>query len=253
MDKNRLWVIGSVLVMAAILAFGFVLGIRPQLNAVSEARAERLVVETTNAEQALVLAQLKADYARIDEVRNELAPLTLSVPAGTEMPAFINQLSELAGQSQVTLTMIRVTETQAYAEVAAPVAEAPVADVAAEGAAAEGAAAESAVAAPVAAAPVATAGVPPVVDARITAANFASLSLQISIKGDYSRVLDFVNGLQTGSRLFLVSNITTTTLSTEGATVETAPVNAGTVDATITGLAYVLVPDAAAWAVAAAG
>ena len=248
MDKNRLWVIGSVLVMAAILALGLVLGIQPQLKSASEARAERLVVETTNAEQSLALAQLKMDYARIDEVRSELAPLTRSVPAGTEMPAFINQLSELAGQSQVSLAMITVTEPQAYAEVAAPVAEAPVADVAAEGAADD-----AAVAAPVAAAPVSTAGVPPVVDARITAANFASLSLQISIKGDYSRVLDFVNGLQTGSRLFLVSNITTTTLSTEGATVETAPVNAGTVDATITGLAYVLVPDAAAGAVAAAG
>ena len=145
--------------------------------------------------------------------------------------------------------MITVTEPQAYAEVAAPVAEAPVADAAAEGGTADAAA----VAAPVAAAPVATAGVPPVVDARITPANFASLSVQISIRGDYNRVLDFVNGLQTGSRLFLVSNITTTTLSTEGATVETAPVNAGTVDATITGLAYVLVPDAAAGAVAAAG
>ena len=242
MDKNRLWVIGSVLVMAAILALGFVLGIQPQLKSASEARAERLVVETTNVEQALVLAQLKMDYARIDEVRDELAPLTLSVPAGTEMPAFINQLSELAGQSQVSLTMITVTEPQAYAEVAAPVAEAPVADAAAEGGTADAAA----VAAPVAAAPVATAGVPPVVDARITAANFASLSVQISIRGDYNRVLDFVNGLQTGSRLFLVSDITTTALSAEGATTETAPVDAGTVDATVTGLAYVLVPDAAA-------
>ena len=247
MDKNRLWVIGSVLVMAAILALGFVLGIQPQLKSASEARAERLVVETTNVEQALVLAQLKMDYARIDEVRDELAPLTLSVPAGTEMPAFINQLSELAGQSQVSLTMITVTEPQAYAEVAAPVAEAPVADAAAEGGTADAAAVAAPVAAaPVAAAPVATAGVPPVVDARITAANFASLSVQISIRGDYNRVLDFVNGLQTGSRLFLVSDITTTALSAEGATTETAPVDAGTVDATVTGLAYVLVPDAAA-------
>lgn len=248
MDKNRLWVIGSVLIMAAILALGFVLGIQPQLKSASEARAERLVVETTNAEQSLVLAQLKMDYARIDEVRNELAPLTLSVPAGTEMPAFINQLSELAGQSQVSLTMITVNEPQAYAEVAAPVAEAPVADVAAEGAATD-----AAVAAPVAAAPLPTAGVPPVVDSRITAANFASLSVQISIKGDYSRVLDFVNGLQTGSRLFLVSDIMTTTVAAEGATAEAAPVAGGPVDATITGLVYVLVPNAAPGVVAAAG
>ena len=237
MDKNRLWVIGSVLVMFAIVALGFVLGIQPQLKSASTARTERVVVETTNTEQTLVLAQLKQDFANIDDVRNELAPLLLSVPNGTEIPAFINQLSELAGQSQVSLTGITVSEPQAYAPVAAPAAEAPVA---------EGGPEEASVTDPVATDPVATAGVPPVVDSRITATNFAVLSVQISITGEYSRVLDFVNGLQTGSRLFLVSGITTAAVSADGAA-------SGTVDATITGLVYVLVPDAAAGAVAAAG
>ena len=249
MDKNRLWVIGSVLVMVAILALGYVLGIQPQLKSASAARTERLTVVATNAEQALVLAQLKKDFAGIDLVRNELAPLALSVPRGTEMPAFIDQLSALAGRSQVTLSTIGVSEPVAYASVAPPVAEAPVADASP----ADGVAADAAVADLVAAAPVATAGVPPVVNSSITAANFASLSVQISIKGDYSRVLDFVNGLQTGSRLFLVSGLTTSVVAAEGAAEGVAPVASGTVDATITGLVYVLVPDAAAGAVAAAG
>ncbi|MCY7287154.1 MAG: hypothetical protein LH624_02615 [Cryobacterium sp.] len=249
MDKNRLWVIGSVLVMGAILALGFVLGIQPQLESASAAQSERLVVETTNAEQAVVLAQLKEDFASIDEVRQALAPLTISVPTGTEMPAFVNQLSELAGQSQVSLTGITVSEPQAYATVEAPAEAVPVASVAAGDAAPT----DAAVAAPVAAAPAATAGVPPVVDSRITATNFASLSVQISITGDYSRVLDFVNGLQTGSRLFLVSGITTATVAAEGGAEGTAPVAGGPVDATITGLVYVLIPDGAAGAVVAAG
>ena len=249
MDKNRLWVIGSVLVMGAILALGFVLGIQPQLKSASAAQSERLVVETSNAEQAVVLAQLKEDFAKIDEVRRTLAPLTISVPAGTEMPAFVNQLSELAGKSQVSLTGITVSEPQAYATVVPPAAAAPVEEVAA----ADAAPVDAAVAAPAPAAPVATAGVPPVVDSRITAGNFASLSVQISITGDYSQVLDFVNGLQSGSRLFLVSGITTTTVAAEGGAEGTEPIAAGAVDATITGLVYVLVPNAAPGVVAAAG
>lgn len=239
MDRNRLWVIGSVLVMCAILALGFVLGIQPQLQAAAAAQSERATVEATNAQHATVLAQLKEDFAGIDDVRAALVPLNLSVPSGTEMPAFVNQLSELAAQSQVTLTAIRVEDAQAYAPVVAPTVADPVATAPAADA---GTTAESATAEPAAAAPVATAGVPPFVDSRITAANFASLGVQLQVTGDYNRVLDFVSGLQSGTRLFLVSNLGTTAAA--GST--GAPVADGTVDATISGLVYVLVPTTTA-------
>jgi Tfp pilus assembly protein PilO len=236
-DKNRLWVVASVLAMSAILALGFILGIQPQLAAAAAANTERASVEATNSAQAAVLGQLKKDFAGIDKVRAELAPLNLSVPAGTEMPAFVNQLSELAGQSQVKLTGITVSEAQAYAPVVAPVAAVP--------AAAAPAADANATAQPTPTPTVvATAGVPPVVDARITSTNFASMGVQVQVKGDYGRVLDFVSGLQAGSRLFLVSGVSTVaaTGSPDGA----KPISGGTVDATITGLVYVLVPPAAA-------
>lgn len=249
MDKNRIWVVGSVLAMCAVLALGFVLGIQPQLTAAAASNTELVAVEAANTQQAAVLDQLKKDFAGIDEVRAVLAPLNLSVPNGTEMPAFVNQLSELAGQSQVTLTGITVSEAQAYAPVVAPVVAAPAAEAPAADANAntKPAPTESAVAA----APVATVGVPPVVDPRITAANFASLGVQIQIRGNYNRVLDFVNGLQTGKRLFLVSGLSTVAAKSapaETATNKTgapsAPAADGAVDATISGLVYVLVPAA---------
>ena len=253
MDKNRVWVLGSVLVMVAILTLGFVLGIQPQLKSASAANTNRAAVATINAEQALVLAQLKEDFEGIDAVRAELAPLTLSVPSGTEMPAFVTQLSELAAQSQVTLTAITVADALAYAPVVAPVA-AP-AEVPAEGAAT----ASEPVPAEAAAALVTTAGVPPVTDSRISATSFASLAVQITIKGDYNRVLDFVNGLQTGARLVLVSGLSTVAADATAGVPAADPKAAapaaidGLVDATISGLVYVLIPEEAAGAAPAAG
>lgn len=258
MDKNRLWIIGSVLVMCAILALGFVLGIQPQLKSASAANVERASVEETNSAQAAVLAQLTEDYAGIDDVRAELAPLNLSVPSGTEMPAFVNQLSALASESRVTLTGITVTEAQAYASVVAPVVEVPVVEVPAgdAGTTTEPVPVESA-----APAPLSTAGVPPVTDSRITSGNFASLAVQIDVKGEYNRVLDFVNGLQTGKRLFLVSGLKTETadgpvaVAVESTDTEAAaaPAAADVVNGTISGLVYVLVPPTAAGVVQAAG
>ncbi|TFC04612.1 hypothetical protein [Cryobacterium mannosilyticum] len=249
MDKNRLWVIGSVLLMGAILAFGFLLGIQPQLKVASTANAERLSVEASNRAQSVVLARLKDDFAGIDKVRAELAPLNLSVPDGTEMPAFVDQLSSLAVQSQVSITGMVVADAVAYAPVVAPAAIAPAAEAPAAGAAASPAPAPTdAAAAP---AVPATGGIPPVADPRITAGNFASLALQITIKGDYDRVLDFVSGLQTGPRLFLLSGLTTTeadplaaVASTEKGSAGAAPSARGILNATISGLVYVLVPPA---------
>jgi len=76
----------------------------------------------------------------------------------------------------------------------------------------------------------------------ITAANFAAIPVQLALTGSYDKVLDFVNGLQNGSRLFLVTALSTTTAD---ATTGTAAAPPGGVDATVGGLVYVLLPDAA--------
>lgn len=245
MDKNRIWLLGSVVVMVAVVALGFLLGIQPQLKAIAAARADSAAVEAVNVAQTATLDKLKLDFAGIDDVRDELEPLADSVPTGTEIPAFVNQLSELAAQSQVTVTAITVSDAVAYAPVAAPAPAAEPAPVAEEG--------ETAEEIPVEVAPAATAGLPPVVDPLITAENFASLAVQISIQGGYGRVLDFVEGLQSGERLFLVSGISTVAVDagasapSDGEDEDAAPALAsGAVDATISGLVYVLVPDAGA-------
>jgi Tfp pilus assembly protein PilO len=221
MDKNRLWVIGSVVVMVAVVALGWVLGIQPQLSAATEANSQRATVAQTNAAQEASLAKLKEDYKSIGKLNEQLAALDESVPSGTDAPDYVNQLDALAAASQVTLKGLTVADAQAYTPVApvAPAAPAASGDAAATPTPTE---APALVAAP---------GSPPVTNAKITAENFASLAVQITVSGPYTNVLNFVNGLQTGKRLFLVTGLATTAVAD----------SPGVVDGTISGLIYSIV------------
>jgi hypothetical protein len=83
-----------------------------------------------------------------------------------------------------------------------------------------------------------------VTNAKITAANFIAIPIQLAVSGPYANVLDFVNGLQMGPRLFLVTALTTKS-STDP---KPAP---GAVDATVGGFVYVVLDANAAAAKAA--
>jgi len=245
MDKNRLWIIGSVLVMVALLVLGWFLGIQPQLAATATAIGQRVVVDQENAAHETSLAKLKKDFKEIDKLNEELVALSRSVPFGTEVPDYVDQLDALAKANKVTLKGLTVADPSAYTPVAPAV---PVAPPAEPGAAAAPTGAPAATEAPAEAVPVP--GAPPVTNERITAQNFASLGVNITIAGAYSDVLNFVNGLQTGSRLFLVTGLSTkaeqqvispeTTTSAVDDDEAVAP-SVGGVEGTISGLIYSLV------------
>jgi Tfp pilus assembly protein PilO len=244
MDKNRLWVIGSVLVMVVVVALGLVVGVQPQLAAIASANEQLAAVEQTNAEHEASLAKLKEDFTGIDALNQQLASLSQSVPSGTDVPAYVDQLDALAKANEVTLKSLTVADATAYTPIA-PVA--PAVPAASSGAPATPAPTPTA-------APVAAPGAPPVTNAKITDKNFASLAVTISISGSYGNVLNFVNGLQTGTRLFLVTGLTTTaaadaaapTDATAGAKNAQPAPSTPNVEGTISGLIYsIVVPQAA--------
>jgi Tfp pilus assembly protein PilO len=251
-DKNRLWIIGSVLVMVVVVALGWVVGIQPQLAATAIANDQRVSVEQANAAQQASLDKLKEDFKGIDKLNQELAALSKSVPSGTDVPDYVDQLDALASANHVTLKGLTVADAEAYTPVAlvAPAA-------AAVPAAPAGSAAPTPAPTPTTApAPVAAPGAPPVTNAKITAANFASLSVQITISGTYSDVLRFVNGLQTGTRLFLVSGVSTTAAKGSSAAVDSkapapGPARDRIVDGAISGLIYSIVTPTTPLAVSA--
>lgn len=226
MDKTRLWVIASVLVMALVLAGGWFLGVQPQLGSIADAEAQTASVQQTNETYAQALAKLKKDSADLPALKAKLASLAASVPEGSAVPAFIDQLNALYTASNVVCIDQSFSDAVAYSPVAPPAAATPTStQTPAPGAAATPTPA-----------PTATAGTPPVVSSLITATNFAARPVSITVRGQFADILTFVNGLQTGPRLFLV-----TSFSTVAAT--DAAAGAGSLDAKVSGYVFSLTPD----------
>lgn len=241
MDKNRLWLIGSVLVMALIVAGGWIVGVQPQLAAIADADTQKASVDDTNARNAQVLAQLKKDSADLPALKAKLAELAASVPDGSSIPAFTDQLNALYTSSNV------ICVDQAFADA---VAYTPVVPVATTSTAPPGSTpaptpAPTTTPGPAGAAQTAPAGVPPVVNSLITSQNFAAQPVTITVRGQYADILSFVNGLQTGPRLFLVTALSTSPSTGTGV----AP---GSLDGKIAGYIYSLT-SAASQAAAPAG
>ena len=244
MDKNRLWLIGSALMMVLVVGLGWVVGIQPQVAAISTANDQRVSVEQTNAGHRASLAKLKEDFKGIDSLDQELASLSKSVPSGTSAPDYVDQLDALAIANGVTLKGLTIADAQAYT---------PVAPVAPAAPAAEAGSPEPGPAPTATPAPTAAPGSPPVTNPGITEANFASLSVQITVSGTYSNVLKFVNGLQTGTRLFLVTGLTTTAATESSAPADSeattkpaaAPASDEMVNGSISGLIYSIVASSA--------
>ena len=232
MGHNRLWHIGAALVTSVVVVLGWLLGIQPQLDTMTAAEENRSTVQITNVGHATLLARLKRDSANLGALARTAQKLAESVPSGSAMPAFVDQLDAQAQAAGLTLTGMTVTEAKAYAPVP-PAAAAPEA-AANEAVPPTGVDVASPVAAvPAAAALAVTGAVTPA--AQITASNFAAFPMQVTVTGTYAQVLDFVASLQSGDRLFLVNGLDTVP----------APGLPELVDATISGLVYSLVPPPA--------
>ncbi len=219
-QNNRLWVIGSVTVMVALVVAGWLLGIQPALAAAGAAELERVNVQAQNDAQLITLAELAAARQDQAQLEKDYATLLKSIPENPGTSAFIDGLDSLANRASVQITGFTVADPLAYTipQSAVPAA---VADPAADGA----------TPAPVAA-PVAPAVPPAVTSPLITPDNFVGILITIDVSGTYESVLSFVNGLQTGSRLFLVTGIHTERNADADAE--------GLVSAHLTGYIYVL-------------
>lgn len=210
MDKNRLFQIGAVLAMAVIVLFGFIVGVQPQLAAAATAQENSVAARAKNAASAGALAALKQDYATLDVLKKERDALRQSIPAATDMSSFIAEIHSLEVANGVTLTAFTVTDGQAYlpAKAATPAAT-PAASPAATPAAAAGQASS----------------------AGVNSKNFTLMPIQLTVTGQYGKVLDFVHGLQTGTRLMLVTTFSSSAV---------AAGSSSDVSASIGGFAYVL-------------
>lgn len=210
MNKNRMWVIGAVLAIVVVIAAGWFIGISPQLTSASSANNERTSVMAANARNEILLAKLKRDYQNIDALKNQVATLQESVPTSADISSLVTELNTLANVRKVTLKSITVSDAKPYT---------PAIQAVRKG---DTSAAQT--------------------NPKITSTNFVTIPVQIGITGDYGKVLDFVNDIQQGRRLFLVSAFSSMG-STNAKGVKGSPTITGgaqRVDSSITGFIYVL-------------
>lgn len=222
MRERQWWLIGSALVTVAALALGWLLGAAPLLDAARSADANRAGVEAQNATYGLQLTQLREQYKGIDALTAQLSALRTALPVGTAFPAYDGELISTAQQSAVTILDVTVSDAVPYApaivDESTAAAETPTDDTAA-----------------------ATTGVPPS-SPLVTTENFVAIPITIVVAGDYANVLNFLGGVQTGSRLTTVASFDT--VQNEPAPgVVAGRASEGTVTGTLSVLVYVLRDD----------
>src|SRR5690606_26277867 len=110
MDKTKIWILASAIVMVGILALGWFVGVDPQLKAKASTDEQRVSVEAQNTATELAIVKLKKDFESIDELKTELAGLRSSIPAAGELPDFLTQLDNLAAGSKTKVISLTVSE-----------------------------------------------------------------------------------------------------------------------------------------------
>ena len=187
MTTTRWWTAGAVLVMALLVALGWILGIAPRLAEAQAADNERVGVETLNATYEQTLVDLKKLDEDLPALTKQLDALEAALPPDAQVSTLLGQLNALAAESGVELTSITAGVPEKF------------------GAAAEAAAALAPVEAP---APVEGEEAAPVAPDTETVApapeNFVSVPVSVEFTGDPVALLAFVEKVQYGTRLFLV-------------------------------------------------
>lgn len=214
MNQIKMRVAGAILLILLIVGGGWFLGIEPSLAIASSANQERVRVNSLNNLNEFFLAKLRSDYQNITALQSQLNLLRVSVPTTANLSKFISELNSLASKENVTVKSIQFNDAKPYSFIGQTLGaggkqEPP----------------------------------PPLSNSKITSTNFVVIPMQISVTGIYSDVLDFLNSVQVGPRLCLITTLSTTGSAGAKAIGITPPLIAdfsGRVDASIGGYVYVL-------------
>lgn len=190
MMSNRIWALGAGILVVAVLALGYLLGVAPLLAQAKIADDQRLSVEQSNQAQVLKLAQMKADFDRLDELEEQVGALRLSIPGEVDSDVIYAYLSGLQAGTGAPVESIVTGEAQVYG---APPIEGGTPAPAATTAPEEGATTDPT------AAPATVAGVENLYTVPVT------ITFQSTATAE--QVLAFAGAMQSGPRLFLVTAI----------------------------------------------
>ena len=175
MSVDRLLAAAAGAGAIGILLLGWLLGVSPKLAEISAADAETATAAAQNGALEASNAALREQLESIVERRAELGELLEAVPAEAATDDFVDAVENTAVAWDVVLQSLTFAEGVSYGTTGAgtvPVAEG------------------------VSAAPEALAGL-------------VTVEVNLTVEGDPSRAMRFVDDLQTGDRLLTVTQVTT--------------------------------------------
>jgi hypothetical protein len=208
MDKNRLFMILLGVAMAAVLAGGFLLGVRPSLESAAASEQAREQAAAANQANQSLLNSLAQQNKKIGELTDQVGLLRQSIPATESLGQFIDTVREAAAAQGLTVQNVTPGDEVAYAPQGAL---SPAAGSSTPSSTATPTPtptpSPSATAAPAPAAGAGAQAPVPHSDPAITAANFLSIPVTIGVAGPLPSTIAFIHTLQNGPRLFVVNAI----------------------------------------------
>jgi len=114
MNQSRLWTIGAVLVIVALIGGTWLIGVSPRLAEAREADGSLQAAQTINSAHRETLADLKAEAEHLGDVTAQLEELQTVIPETPEISRFIAEIEALARLTDVRITAIALNEPVPY-------------------------------------------------------------------------------------------------------------------------------------------
>lgn len=104
MNQSRLWTIGAVVLIFALLAGTWFLGVAPRLSDARDADNSLAQTVTLNNAHRQTLASLQAEHERLDEIRAELEEAHSVIPETPKQDEVLRAIDEMARRTGVVIT-----------------------------------------------------------------------------------------------------------------------------------------------------
>jgi Tfp pilus assembly protein PilO len=183
MTRIQQWAAGTAVALVVIVAAGWFLAISPQKHKVSNLGSQATGQEQANVGLHATLAELTAKMSAVPSEQAAVQAVTQKIPSDPEMPAYVRELTTIAGQTGVELVSIAPSVPAPVTVAAATV---PVATASAS-AATDDAATPAAPAAP--------------------AVSLQSIPVALTVDGGYFQIQQFTAALQRLGRSTVVTSV----------------------------------------------
>ena len=115
MNTNRLWVLGTLLIIIALIAGTLLLGVQPQLSAAGAANAQRTTVEAQNRVEENTLATLKEQFKGYGDLVKQIEGLRKEIPTSAELVPLIKEIAQMGTDSGVFITGLNFASPVTFA------------------------------------------------------------------------------------------------------------------------------------------